>query len=129
VRFDGDAAVPLALLLLSNHSLGQVNDWMNEIYPLWVRAHGIMIVCPVNWYQAPSSLKLMINRLVCADGGNPDPSSTHGKDAARAKTLELQGWPYPRHLAGRVFSVIVHGDADGANQLADMLTDWLGNMG
>jgi multimeric flavodoxin WrbA len=59
-----------------NHAIGQTGDWMNEIYPMWVAAHGVMIVCPVNWYQAPSSLKLMIDRLVCADGGNPDPTST-----------------------------------------------------
>ena len=32
-----------------NYSLGQTDDWMNEIYPLWVAAHGIMIVAPVNW--------------------------------------------------------------------------------
>jgi hypothetical protein len=31
------------------------------------------------WYHAPTGLKAMIDRLVCADGGNPDPSSTHGK--------------------------------------------------
>ena len=68
-----------------NHALGQTRDWMNEIYPKWVAAHGVMIVCPVNWYQAPSSLKLMIDRLVCADGGNPDPTSTHGKDAQKRK--------------------------------------------
>jgi len=60
-----------------------------------------MIVCPVNWYQAPSSLKLMIDRLVCADEGNPDPTSTGGKDPKRTKELELKGWHYPRHLAGR----------------------------
>lgn len=30
-----------------NYSLGQVQDWMNEIYPLWVAAHGIMIITPV----------------------------------------------------------------------------------
>src|SRR5262245_2201043 len=35
-----------------NYSLGQVHDWMNDIYPLWVAAHGIMIIAPVNWYQA-----------------------------------------------------------------------------
>jgi hypothetical protein len=29
-----------------NHSLGQIHDWMNEIYPMWVAAHGIMIVTP-----------------------------------------------------------------------------------
>jgi hypothetical protein len=33
----------------------------------------------------------MIDRLVCADGGNPDPTITQGKDAAMAKQLELDG--------------------------------------
>ena len=63
---------------------------MNEIYPRWVAAHGVMIITPVYWYQAPSVLKLMIDRLVCADGGNPDPTTTHGKNAEEAKALELQ---------------------------------------
>jgi multimeric flavodoxin WrbA len=102
---------------------------MNEIYPKWVAAHGVMIVTPVNWYQAPSALKLMIDRLVCADGGNPDPSSTHGKRPEEAKALELEGWPFPRHLAGRVFSVIVHGDSAGAESLRRGLSDWLEDMG
>lgn len=31
-----------------NYSLGQTQDWMNEIYPMWVAAHGIMIVTPVH---------------------------------------------------------------------------------
>ena len=111
-----------------NHSLGQVRDWMNDIYPMWVAAHGVMIVCPVNWYQAPSVLKLMIDRLVCADGGNPDPTSTHGKDPARAKALEA-GWHYPRHLAGRAFSLVVHGDAAGVDAVAGALQGWLTDIG
>ena len=112
-----------------NHALGQAGDWMAELYPKWVAAHGVMIVAPVNWYQAPSSLKLMIDRLVCADGGNPDISSTAGKDPVKAKALELKGWPYPRHLAGRVYSVIVHGDAAGTENLRRILTDWLLDIG
>lgn len=112
-----------------NHALGQTGDWMAEIYPKWVAAHGIMVVTPVNWYQAPSSLKLMIDRLVCADGGNPDPTTTQGKTAKLAKQIELDGWPFPRHLAGRVFSVIVHGDASGAENLRRMLSDWLEDIG
>jgi multimeric flavodoxin WrbA len=111
-----------------NYSLGQVHDWMNEIYPLWVAAHGIMIVTPVNWYQAPGPLKAMMDRLVCADGGNPDPSSTHGKHADEAKALELAGWPYPRHLAGRLFSAVVHGDTVGAETLRRILMDWASDM-
>ncbi|HEX5036908.1 MAG TPA: flavodoxin family protein [bacterium] len=111
-----------------NHALGQVNDWMAEIYEKWVSAHGILIVTPVHWYQAPSVLKLMMDRLVCADGGNPDPTTTHGKDPARAKRLELEGWDYPKHLAGRVFSVVAHGDATGVESVRRALTDWLIDM-
>jgi multimeric flavodoxin WrbA len=65
---------------------------MAEIYERWAAAHGVLIVTPVYWYQAPSTLKLMIDRLVCADGGNPDSTSTSGKDAAKAKALELADW-------------------------------------
>jgi multimeric flavodoxin WrbA len=111
-----------------NHAMGQTVDWMNELYPRWVAAHGIMIVTPVYWYQAPSVLKLMIDRLVCADGGNPDQTTTHGKKVEEAKKLELDGWSYPRHLAGRVFTVVVHGDTVGAETLRRSLADWLTDM-
>lgn len=112
-----------------NHALGQTNDWMNEIYPRWVAAHGVFILCPVHWYQAPASLKLMMDRLVCADGGNPDPTTTHGKDPAAAKQLELNGWHYPRHLAGRAFAIAAHGDAAGPETLRRVLSEWLTDMG
>ncbi len=110
-----------------NHSLNQIHDWMNEIYPMWVEAHGIFIITPVYWLGAPSSLKLMIDRLVCADGGNPDPTSTQGKKAKLAKELE-DHWEYPRHLKGRIYSLYVHGDVEGAEQLKTSLSDWLNAM-
>ncbi|MGH6624298.1 MAG: flavodoxin family protein, partial [Burkholderiaceae bacterium] len=92
-------------------------------------AHGVVIVTPVYWYQAPSALKLMIDRLVCADGGNADPTSTHGKNAAQAKALELAGWSYPKHLAGRAYGLVVHGDVAGIEGLRRSLSDWLDWMG
>ena len=95
----------------------------------WALAHGVVIATPVHWYQAPSVLKLMMDRLVCADGGNPDPTSTHGKKAAEAKALELKGWPYPKHLAGRAYGVIVHGDVAGIETVRSALSDWLDWMG
>jgi multimeric flavodoxin WrbA len=112
-----------------NHAEGQTNDWMNEIYERWVQAHGIIILTPVYWYQAPSVLKLMIDRLVCADGGNPDPSSTHGKHADEAKALELAGWDYPKHLANRMYGLVVHGDVAGTETTRRSLEDWLDWMG
>jgi len=102
---------------------------MAEIYERWTAAHAIVIVTPVHWYQSPSPLKLMIDRLVCADGGNPDPTSTHGKDAEKAKEIELKGWDYPKHLAGRVYGLVVHGDVAGIEGVRRALSDWLDWMG
>jgi multimeric flavodoxin WrbA len=112
-----------------NHALDQVHDWMAEIYERWVAAHGVVIVAPTYWYQSPSPLKLMIDRLVCADGGNPDPTSTHGKRPAEAKAMEEKGWNYPKHLAGRVYGLIVHGDVAGVESQRRNLADWLDWMG
>jgi multimeric flavodoxin WrbA len=112
-----------------NHSLGQTHDWMNEIYERWVAAHAIVIVTPTHWYSTSSALKLMIDRLVCADGGNPDPTSTHGKRPAEAKAIELAGWSYPKHLEQRVYGLVVHGDVAGIEGTRRALSDWLDWMG
>jgi multimeric flavodoxin WrbA len=111
-----------------NHGLDQVDDWMNDIYEKWTAAHAVIILTPVYWYQTPSVLKLMIDRLVCADGGNPDPTSTSGKNAEKAKALEA-GWSYPKHLAGRVYGLVVHGDVAGIESTRRNLSDWLDWMG
>jgi len=112
-----------------NHALNQVHDWMGEIYERWVAAHAIVIVTPTHWYSTSSALKLMIDRLVCADGGNPDPTSTHGKKPEEAKALELKGWDYPKHLARRVYGLVVHGDVAGIEGSRRALSDWLDWMG
>jgi multimeric flavodoxin WrbA len=112
-----------------NHALRQTNDWMAEIYERWTAAHAVIILTPVYWYQSPSPLKLMIDRLVCSDGGNADPTATGGKDPAKAKALELAGWDYPKHLAGRVYGLVVHGDVAGIEGSRRSLSDWLDWMG
>jgi len=112
-----------------NHAFAQVNDWMAEIYEKWVSAHGVILVTPVHWYMATSPLKLMMDRLVCADGGNPDPTATGGKDPEKAKRLEMKGWDYPKHLAGRVYGLAVHGDVAGIEGTRRALSDWLDWMG
>ena len=112
-----------------NHAQEQTSDWMAEIYERWAAAHGVIFITPVYWYQSPSPLKLMIDRLVCADGGNPDPTTTHGKDPLAAKTLELKGWDYPKHLSGRTYGVVVHGDVVGIEGTRRALCEWLEWMG
>jgi multimeric flavodoxin WrbA len=112
-----------------NHAERQTGDWMAEIYERWVSAHGVILMTPVYWYQVSSPLKLMMDRLVCADGGNPDPTTTHGKKAQEAKDIELKGWNYPKHLAGRAYGVVVHGDVAGIEGVRRSLCDWLDWMG
>ncbi|AEG91105.1 flavodoxin family protein [Ramlibacter tataouinensis] len=112
-----------------NHAERQTGDWMNEIYERWAAAHGVILLTPVYWYQVASPLKLMMDRLVCADGGNPDPTSTHGKKAGEAKAIERAGWDYPKHLAGRAYGVVVHGDVAGIEGVRRALCDWLDWMG
>jgi multimeric flavodoxin WrbA len=112
-----------------NHATRQTGDWMNEIFERWVKAHGVILLTPVHWYQAASPLKLMMDRMVCADGGNPDPTSTQGKTPEMAKALELAGWDYPKHLEGRTYGLVVHGDVAGIDGVRRSLGDWLDWMG
>ena len=46
-----------------------------------------------------------------------------------AKELELEGWDYPKHLAGRAYGIVVHGDVAGTEARARALSDWLDWMG
>ena len=112
-----------------NHAQRQTGDWMADIYERWVSAHGVILMTPVYWYQVASPLKLMIDRLVCADGGNPDPTTTQGKKPELAKEIEEKGWDYPKHLAGRTYGVVVHGDVAGIEGVRRSLCDWLDWMG
>ena len=107
-----------------NHSLGQISDWTAEIYERWVAGHGVIILTPVHWYQSPSPLKLIFDRLVCADGGNPGPTTTHGRKPLEAKALELKGWDYPKHLSGCTSGVVVHCDVAGIKGTHRALCDW-----
>ena len=45
------------------------------------------------------------------------------------KALELQGWNYPKHLAGRAYGLVVHGDVAGIEGVRRGLSDWLDWMG
>ena len=46
-----------------------------------------------------------------------------------AKAIELAGWDYPKHLAGRAFAVVAHGDAAGPETLRRLIAEWLTDMG
>lgn len=78
-----------------NQGQRQTNDWMAEIYEKWVSAHAVIILTPVYWYQTPSVLKLMIDRLVCADGATLIPHLPAEKMPRKRKLWNLQGGAIP----------------------------------
>ena len=41
----------------------------------------------------------------------------------------MKGWSYPKHLAGRVYGLVVHGDVAGIEGGRRALSDWLDWMG
>lgn len=100
------------------------HDWMrDEIYELLLGCHGLLVITPVYWFSMPSPLKLMIDRMVCLDGANPDIDSTRtgdtAKDPEKAKELERgepggdSKWDYisNKTMAGKYYATYVYGDA------------------
>jgi hypothetical protein len=89
-----------------NHAMGQVNDWMNELYPRWVAAHGVMIVTPC--LLVPGA-----ERAEADDGparlrrrrqpGSDDHArqEARGGQGARAEGLALSEAPRRPRLLGR----------------------------
>ena len=41
----------------------------------------------------------------------------------------MAGWDYPKHLAGRAYGLVVHGDVAGVEDARRALADWLDWMG
>ena len=92
--------------------------WDLGLYGRLARADAWAIIGPVNWYQPSSNLKLMFDRLVCMNGGNPRPDLIDKKDTLKAQALERSPlWRElsQNHLSGRTAGFFCYGD-DGANE-------------
>ena len=111
-----------------NHSLGQADDWMAEIYPRWTAAHGILIVTPVYWYQVPSTLKLMMDRSYARTAAIPIRPPRRARIRRKPRIWSSRA-RLSQHLAGRVYGVVVHGDVAGIETVRRALWDWLDWMG
>lgn len=93
------------------------------------------VYCPTaHWIAAKEAVQAAQTRhddpsgplpVLLINGGNPHPSLTRGKQAREMKREELKSWDYPRHLKGRLFSVVVHGDVEGAENVRRGLADWM----
>ena len=62
--------------------------WEMDMYSRLDMADAWAIIGPINWYSVTSNLKLMFDRMICMNGGNPDETLIDHKDPEKAMALE-----------------------------------------
>ena len=90
--------------------------WNLDLYARLDLADGWAIIGPVNWYAPSSNLKLMFDRLVCMNGGNPREDLIDHKNPEKAMELEHAAeWEQlsQNHLEGRTAGFFCYGDGGG----------------
>lgn len=90
--------------------------WDLDLYARLDLADAWAIVGPVNWYGLTSNLKLMFDRLVCMNGGNPREELIEHKNPELAMKLEHEErWTVlsQNHLEGRTAGFFCYGDGGG----------------
>ena len=90
--------------------------WNLDLYARLDLADAWAIIGPVNWFGPSSNLKLMFDRLVCMNGGNPDESLIEHKNPELAMKLEKsRKWKTlsRNHLEGRTAAFFSYGDGGG----------------
>ena len=95
--------------------------WDLDLYARLDLADAWAIVGPHNWYGPSSNLKLMFDRLVCANGGNPREELIDHKNPERAMALEkTPEWAElsVNHLEGRTAGFFCYGD-EGGDEFGD----------
>jgi hypothetical protein len=90
--------------------------WDLDLYARLDMADAWAIIGPINWYSCSSNLKLMFDRLVCMNGGNPDEKTIDHKNPEKAMELEhTEEWKAMslNHLEGRTAGFFCYGDEGG----------------
>lgn len=90
--------------------------WDLDLYSRLDVADAWAIIGPINWYAPSSNLKLMFDRLVCMNGGNPNEALIDHKNPEKAQALEHSAeWPELslNHLEGRTAAFFCYGDGGG----------------
>lgn len=93
--------------------------WDLDLYARLDLADAWAIIGPVNWYAPTSNLKLMFDRLVCMNGGNPREDLIGHKNPELAMRLEqTPEWDdlSLNHLEGRTAAFFCYSDA-GADEM------------
>jgi len=87
--------------------------WDLDLYARLDLADAWAIIGPVNWYAPTANLKLMFDRLVCMNGGNPKEALIDHKNPEKAMQLEHSAEFEElsvNHLEGRSAGFFCYGD-------------------
>jgi hypothetical protein len=90
--------------------------WDLDLYARLDLADAWAVIGPVNWYAPTSNLKLLFDRLVCMNGGNPREDLIEHKNPELAMKLERSPkWEAlsVNHLEGRTAGFFCYGDGGG----------------
>ncbi|TXK37798.1 NAD(P)H-dependent oxidoreductase [Pontibacter qinzhouensis] len=90
--------------------------WNLDLYARLDMADAWAFVAPHNWYGPTSNLKLLFDRLVCMNGGNPNEELIEHKNPELAMKLDkTPEWEElsQNHLEGRTAAFFCHGDLGG----------------
>lgn len=90
--------------------------WDLDLYSRLDYADAWAFIAPTNWYAPTSNLKLLFDRLVCANGGNPKEDLIDHKNPEMAMKLdktETFKELSQNHLEGRTAAFFSYGDAGG----------------
>ncbi len=90
--------------------------WNLDLYGRLARSDAWAFIGPMNWYAPTTGLKLMFDRLVCMNGGNPRPDLIDKKNTQKAQALERSDlWQKlsKNHLEGRTAAFFAYGDDGG----------------
>ncbi|MGA9648988.1 NAD(P)H-dependent oxidoreductase [Pedobacter sp.] len=90
--------------------------WNLDLYARLDMADAWAIIGPINWYSCSANLKLMFDRLVCMNGGNPDEGTISHKNPEEAMELEHTpewGKMSVNHMEGRTAGFFCNGDEGG----------------
>ena len=93
--------------------------WDLDLYARLDLSDAWAVIGPINWYAPSSNLKLMFDRLVCMNGGNPREELIEHKNPELAVKLEhSQQWKElsVNHLEGRTCAFFCYGDK-GADEI------------
>lgn len=90
--------------------------WNLDLYRRLARADAWAFIGPINWYGPSTNFKLLFDRLVCMNGGNPRPDLIDKKNTLLAQALERSAqWQEltSNHLEGRTAAFFCYGDQGG----------------